>query len=277
VAIVCISGIVARGKRTVESHAAIAVASPTTSVFVRHSFLIKRVFSLLGLFFGGYVLVHLVTNATLFASPRLFQENVNRIHSLGPALPLVEWTFIFLPILFHALVGWAIILGATPNLSSYRYVGNVRYMLQRVTAIVLFFFIVFHLWHMHHYGRALGGGEFDPELAASTTAKALHPLPIRLIYALGVLATAFHLGNGIWTAGVTWGLWLTPAAQRRANVIAWGVGILIMALGILALIGARSVDIPAAEADERLMHQRQQWLLGEDVPPPETNTSKATD
>jgi succinate dehydrogenase / fumarate reductase cytochrome b subunit len=249
----------------------------TPSAFARYSFPIKRVFSLLGLFFGAYVLVHLVTNASLFASPRLFQENVNRIHSLGPALPLVEWIFIFLPILFHAGVGWAIILGATPNLSNYRYLGNVRYMLQRVTAILLFFFIIFHLWHMHHYGHSLGGGKFVPDMAASSTAKALQPLPIRLIYALGVLATAFHVGNGIWTAGVTWGLWLTPAAQRRANAIAWIAGVVIMSLGILALVGARRVNIPATEADERLLQQRQQWLLGEDVPPPVTNQSQATD
>jgi succinate dehydrogenase / fumarate reductase cytochrome b subunit len=277
VANVCVSGIVVRGKRTVESQAAVAVASPTTSVFARHSFLIKRIFSLSGLFFSGYVVVHLMTNASLLAGPRIFQENVNRLHSLGPMLPLVEWTFLFIPILFHALVGWAIILGASPNLTDYRYVGNVRYTLQRVTAILLFFFIVFHIWHMHHYGRALGGGDFVPEMAASSTAKALKPLPIRLIYALGVLSAAFHLGNGIWTAGVTWGFWLTPAAQRRANGIAWAVGILVMLLGVLALIGARRVDIPAAEAAERLMEQRQQWLLGEDVAPPEANKSKATD
>lgn len=258
-----------------ESSAAVAVAPPASSVFARNSFLMKRIFSLLGLFFGAYVLVHLVTNASLFASPRMFQENVNRIHSLGPALPLVEWMFIFLPISFHALVGWAIILGASPNLSSYRYVGNVRYVLQRVTAIILFFFILFHIWQMHHYGKAFGGGEFVPEMAASSVAKTLQPLPIRLIYALGVFCTAFHLGNGIWTAGVTWGLWLTPAARKRANVIAWIVGILIAVLGVLSIAGARRVDIPATEAEERLMHQRQQWLLGEDVPAPATNQSSA--
>lgn len=264
-----------------ESHAAVAVTSRAAvgpSIFARNQFLIKRLFSLLGLFFGGYVVVHLLTNATLLAGPRMFQENVDRIHSLGPVLPVVEWTFLFIPIIFHMLVGWAIILGASPNLSEYRFVGNVRYTLQRVTAIILFFFIVGHVGHMHHLGAAFGGGVFKPEEASSSVGAALQSaLWIQLFYALGVFSAAFHLGNGFWTAGITWGLWTTPAAQKRANTIAWAFGILIAVLGILAIVGARRIDVQKSQAIEKVMEERKQWLLGKDVPPPETIKTTATD
>ncbi len=250
-----------------ESHPAVTVATPELarpSVFVRHQFLIKRVFSLSGLFFGGYVVVHLLTNASVLASVQMFQLNVDRIHSLGPLLPLVEWIFLFIPIIFHALVGWAIIFGASPNLSDYRYVGNVRYTLQRVTAIILFFFIVGHVLHMHHLGTAFGGGHFKPEEASSSMGAALQlAFWIPLFYALGVLSAAFHLGNGIWTAGITWGLWITPAAQKRANSIAIAVGLLVAVLGIAAIVGARNVDVDRARTIEKTMQARKQWLLGE--------------
>ena len=43
----------------------------------------------------------------------------------GPAPPKVEWTFIFLPLIFHAVVGVLIIRSGISNTSSYRYVNNV--------------------------------------------------------------------------------------------------------------------------------------------------------
>ncbi len=33
------------------------------------------------------------------------------------------------------------------------------------------------------------------------------------LYSVGVLSCVFHLANGIWTFGITWGLWITPEAQ----------------------------------------------------------------
>ena len=254
-----------------ESHAATAVTSRVASgpsVFARNQFLIKRLFSLSGLFFSGYVVVHLTTNASLLAGPRMFQENVNRIHSLGPALPFVEWTFLFLPFLFHMIVGWTVILGAAPNLSDYRYVGNIRYTLQRVTAIILFFFVLGHVAHMHHYGKVVGGGLFKPEGASSSLGAAMQSgIWIPLLYAIGVLAAAFHVGNGIWTAGIAWGLWTTPTGQKRANAVACVVGIGIALMGSLAIMGARNVDVEQAESIEKVLVERQQWLLGEEANP----------
>ena len=31
-----------------------------------------------------------------------------------------------------------------------------------------------------------------------------------------MLSCVFHLANGLWTMGITWGVWTSPAAQRRA-------------------------------------------------------------
>src|SRR5262245_47277872 len=99
---------------------------------------------------GAYLAVHLATNASVLGGPQTFQEQVDRIHSLGPLLPFVEWTFIFIPILFHGFVGFWIASGAMPNVGHYQYGSNIRYTLQRATGMLVAAFILFHVWQLHH-------------------------------------------------------------------------------------------------------------------------------
>ena len=54
---------------------------------------------------------------------------------------------------------------------------------------------------------------------------------------IGVVSSVFHLANGVWTAGITWGLWITPAAQKRADYIALGLGVAMAIFGTLSLWG----------------------------------------
>jgi len=169
--------------------------------------------------------------------------------------------------MFHALVGWVIISGAMPNVGSYPYVGNVRYTLQRATGILAFFFIIAHVIHMHRVlggpFAGLGGARFDHEHAASTAGAALQPLWLQVFYAVGVLATVFHLANGIWTLGITWGIWTSRAAQRRANYVSVVFGLLLAVVGLSALWGTKSVDIDEAKLIEDRMIKARQVLTGE--------------
>ena len=48
------------------------------------------------------MVVHLLVNATIVQGGVVYQQQVDKIHSL-PFLPVVEWTFIYLPILFHTI------------------------------------------------------------------------------------------------------------------------------------------------------------------------------
>jgi succinate dehydrogenase / fumarate reductase cytochrome b subunit len=220
---------------------------PTGSFLARNEFLIRRLHSLSGLIpVGAYMVVHLLTNATVVESPGLFQRMVYNIHSL-PLLPVIEWGFIFLPILFHAIIGVLIIRGSLPNSGTYKYGSNVRYTLQRATGMIAFVFIVFHVFHMHgwfHFEAwrqnvvlPLGGGQFAPFNAASTAAAALSGIAYQIFYVVGILSCVFHLANGIWTFGITWGIWVTPAAQRWATTACLVFGLALSAVGLGALGG----------------------------------------
>ena len=243
------------------------------SFLARHQFLIYRLFSLSGLIpVGAFLVVHLLTNASVLSGAGAFQSRVDMIHSLGPLLVPIEWAFIFLPMLFHATVGFLIIANGLPNVGSYPYVGNVRYTLQRATGMIAFVFIMGHVIHLHWMGGPLGGGKFDPHAATSSAAVAIHPVLTSILYAIGVLCAVFHLANGLWTLGITWGIWTSPAAMRRANAVSIVIGVLLAAAGLGAIAGLRDIGgdpgkLGQARQVETIMNEdreaRERMLRGE--------------
>lgn len=106
------------------SHAASALATRETHPGY---FLLRRLHSLTGVMFGGYICVHLLINATLIqgpgatGQPGIFQLQVDKIHSL-PFLLAVELSFIFAPLVVHTLYGIYVMLNGKPNVGSYGYV-----------------------------------------------------------------------------------------------------------------------------------------------------------
>ena len=239
----------------------------------RHEFLIRRLHSLSGLVpVGAYLCVHLLTNASVLNGPESFQKQVDTIHMLGRALPIVEWVFIFLPLMFHAVVGVMMIRGMVPNTGSYPYKNNIRYTLQRATGMIAFAFIVWHVIQMHHlFGAPFkdvrvfplpsGGAVFDPQAATSTAATALQAsVAVFILYLVGVLACVYHLANGLWTMGITWGIWTTAAAQRRANWLALAFGIVLGVVGVSAGVGMFTTDISEARAFEQAQAQQREEL-----------------
>jgi succinate dehydrogenase / fumarate reductase cytochrome b subunit len=204
-------------------------------------FYLRRLHSLTGILFAGYLLTHLLVNATLAEGYRqgdtltVYQRQVTAIHSI-PFLGATEWIFIYLPLLFHIIYGlWLTYLGK-PNINQYPYGKNVFYAIQRLSALVLVAFIFFHIAAMKGYWAA--SLKFDPRHATETTVAHLNASWFIgwFVYPVGILAACFHLAYGFWTAAITWGLTISAAAQRR-----WGwvcvVGFLLtLTCGMTALI-----------------------------------------
>ena len=60
------------------------------------------------------------------------------------------------------------------------------------------------------------------------------------IYGIGLFACVFHLANGIWTMGITWGVWISPRAQSRMLVVCTLFGLLLAVVGLSGLFGMRA-------------------------------------
>ena len=234
--------------------------SADLSWFERNQFLLRRLHSLSGLVpIGLYMIVHVSANATIFFGAGTFQTLVvNRIHELGPLLPFVEWTFIFIPLLFHAIFGFYIIAEGLPNAADYPYQSNIRYTLQRATGIIAFAAIFFHVAQMHHMFEPLAGlgfAQFDPEHAGSSASAAIQSsVIIVILYAVGLLSCVYHLANGLWTMGITWGVWTSPSGQRRAGVVCLVFGIGLSVAGLTAIGSMATLNITEArEVEQQLL------------------------
>lgn len=224
----------------------------------RHHFLLRRLHSLTGLVFGGYLVVHLLVNATLIQGRNdngfdVFQLQVDKIHSL-PFLAVVETAFIYLPILFHTVYGIWITFTGQPNVGRYSYGKNWFYLFQRVSAIVLVFFMGFHVLGMKGvFGGAIGDAlTFAPLHATQST---VNHMKVAwwvgwVVYPIGILASCYHLANGFWAAGITWGLTVSRSAQRRWGLACAGLFALTFVCGILALAATlRGTVLPLPAED----------------------------
>jgi succinate dehydrogenase / fumarate reductase cytochrome b subunit len=204
----------------------------------RHHFLLRRLHSLTGIIFGGYLVVHLIVNATLAQFGSVYQVQVNKIHDL-PILWALEWGLIYLPILYHTLYGIWITATGQPNLTQYQYAKNWFYTLQRLSAVIIVLFMAFHVFSLKAalFGETLS---FDPHHAAETVHR--HMASSRFIawgvYPLGILASCYHLANGMWTAAITWGLTVSAGAQRRWGYVCAGLFAATLVLGLVALFAA---------------------------------------
>jgi succinate dehydrogenase / fumarate reductase, cytochrome b subunit len=235
------------------------------SFFVRHEFAIRRLHSLTGIVpLGAYMVVHLTTNASLLNGTATFQRAVYLIHSAGKLLPLIEWGLIFAPLLFHAIIGVWITKTGRINSDRYRMAGNKRYTWQRITGLIAFAFLMFHVLHLHGWvhltpwvelGQKLGFAQFRAYNAASTLALAMDGFFWPAFYLAGVLACVYHLANGLWTAGITWGLWISAAAQKRATKVCVVFGIGLAVIGTSAWYAAVTADPTVAKAIEDEMYE----------------------
>jgi succinate dehydrogenase / fumarate reductase cytochrome b subunit len=182
----------------------------------RRQFVLRRLHSLSGVFpIGAYLVAHIfLENTFVLAGPQSFEGLVKAIATFPPPVLLgTEVLLIYLPILFHAGYGFVRVRQAEiDNPLRNDYVGAYLYTLQRISGIIAFFFIGWHVWttRMQYYFA-------NAEISYSFMhAKMTDPLQFT-VFLIGVLASVFHFTNGLWTFCITWGITVGVRAQRVAR------------------------------------------------------------
>ncbi|MGF1634828.1 MAG: hypothetical protein ACFCVE_13325 [Phycisphaerae bacterium] len=235
-------------------------SNPLADFLVKHKYTFRRLHSLTGILFGGYLVFHLLINATLLeggrggVGPTVYQQQVDKIHGL-PWLFALSWFAILLPIIYHTLYGILVIAAGRPNMGSYRYAKNWYYFLQRVSAIILIGFIAFHV--LGFKGLLPGTlGEnltFVPrDYATESTIRHMQAAfwVGWIIYPLGILAATFHLANGFWAGGITWGLTVSRKGQNRWGAVCIGIFLVTTACGFGALGATLLADKPVIPVEQ---------------------------
>ena len=126
------------------------------SINISRHFLLRKLHQLTGVLpLGVFLLEHFYTNSKALgggvdaagkpiSGAQLFNEAVADLQSI-PYIIFVEVLGIFIPLIYHAVYGLIITYEGRPNVGKYDYGRNWLYFFQRVTGVILFFFITFHV------------------------------------------------------------------------------------------------------------------------------------
>lgn len=201
----------------------------------RRHFLLRRLHSLSGVVpIGAYVLFHVyLANAAILAGPAAFDWVSHVLESIPWFMLLfIEIFVLWLPIGFHGIYGLLIVPEAAPNFTSYGYARNIAYSLQRVTGVLAFGFLAFHMYTTRFYNYLFG----VPINYQTMHGWISNPV-VFVVYVVGVLASIFHLTNGISTFCITWGVTVGARAQR-AVFTACTLLFVVMGAGGMAIVAA---------------------------------------
>jgi len=209
------------------------------AIRLSRTFVLRKLHQLTGIMpLGFFLLEHFYTNSKALNGAALFNDAVKDLQSI-PYILFVEIGGIFIPLIYHAVYGMVITVEARPNNLHYPYSRNWFYTIQRVTGIILFFFIAFHVLNFR-FGLIPGLNTISvahhPEQSFDIVAREFRMIPIFIVYVIGITATVWHLANGIWLFLVDWGITIGERAQKIAGYACLGFGILLLAVGINAAV-----------------------------------------
>ncbi len=209
------------------------------SIRLSRTFVLRKLHQLSGIVpLGLFLLEHFYTNSKALYGAVEFNTAVKDLQSI-PYILLVEIGGIFIPLIYHAVYGLVITVEARPNNLNYPYPRNWFYLIQRVTGVILFFFITFHVLNFR-FGLMPGLNHISvakhPEQAFGIVAGEFSIVPIFIVYVIGITSTVWHLANGIWLFLVDWGIAIGERAQRLTGYACIGFGVMLLLVGINAAV-----------------------------------------
>jgi succinate dehydrogenase / fumarate reductase, cytochrome b subunit len=195
------------------------------------SYLLRKFHSLSGIVpVGAFLAEHFWSNSSALVSADKYNQTSQDLQTI-PFRVFVEWAFIFLPILYHGGYGVYIWLRGESNVSQYPWVKNWLYTAQRYTGLIAFAYIGWHVYTQRWLTHGM-----------STYGEMAQQMQIWWAFAfmiVGVVASSFHLGVGIWNFLCKWGLAVTARAQRAAGQFGVLVGAVFSFVGVLIVFSFR--------------------------------------
>jgi succinate dehydrogenase / fumarate reductase cytochrome b subunit len=194
-------------------------------------FLRSRLGSLLAVIpLGVWTVFHLVNNLSAFRGASAWQTDVTEYKN--PLVFFASGLVSFLPLVLHTVWGIGRLVSFKPNNVKYMYFANVRFALQRLSAVGVLFFLGAHVWlAMLHPRLTTGRAEAFADIAHQMH----HHVPTLVVYLLGTLGVAYHLANGLQSFAMGWGLVVSRRALRRLDsaVVLLFVVLLAMSWGAI--------------------------------------------
>jgi len=174
---------------------------------------------------GVWTVIHLWNNLAAFRGPDEWQTAVTEY--AHPMAQLVTGIIVLLPLALHTAWGVGRLFTSRPNNIRYGFYANLKYLVQRLSAIGLALFLGAHLWLAMLQPRLVKG-------RAEPFADIAHEMhfhkPTLVVYLLGSLAVSYHLANGLQTFAMGWGLVSSRAALKKLEWVSILALVLLLAM-----------------------------------------------
>ncbi len=218
---------------------------------LRDPYLWHKLHSLSGILpIGVFLVQHLIANSYALRGQRAY-DTVVSVFGYLPFVAVLEVLVIFLPILYHSIYGFYITAIAQPNAGRYAYGRNWMYLMQRLSGVVAFFYIGYHVWNTSLQKYWLEWhGDPHPERAIQFSAMAhqfADPTHFTIQF-IGIVATVFHFTNGLWNFCIRWGLTISARSQRINSYVCWGLFAVFTLMGLATLIHLHNVGVHQSPA-----------------------------
>lgn len=204
----------------------------------KENYVLHRIHSLTGVVPVGYYMAqHLALNSFSIGGEAKFNGVIEFFEGIPKHVLLaMEIGAIWLPMIFHAIYGIFIVARAENNFftTKYKWSHNRMFLLQRVSGIVIFAFLIYHSLSTTGYKYATG--DVSRLKYAAWHDFFQNPFWV-LVYATGILASSYHLGYGLWNFCIRWGITVSEEAQTRIQKFSAVAFVALTLLGWGAIAG----------------------------------------
>ena len=196
------------------------------------SFVWRRLHSLLGVIpIGAFLLEHLLSNFEALKGPIAYGDQVKFLNNL-PLVRVLEWVFIFLPLLYHGIYGVFIWIRGKANVVYYPWAGNWMYVAQRYTGLVAFAYIAYHVATQRFMGVNLPEHPYYAFIKVHN--ELTHPWVVA-VYVIAMIAICWHFAYGVWLFATKWGITPGEKARRRFGWICLAGGVALCVMGLMSI------------------------------------------
>jgi len=198
-----------------------------------NSFVLRRLHSLTGIVpIGAFLLEHFISNSEAIRGAAAYNDQVKFLTSL-PFVAVLEWGFIFLPLLYHGLYGFYIWYRGESNVGEYPWTGNWLYTAQRWTGAIAFFYILYHTYYMRFTGVHLMSGGYNAAFW-KVQHEFQNPWAVAA-YVVGITAASWHFAYGVWLFAAKWGITVGERARKRFGYLCLALAVVLVTIGLVTI------------------------------------------
>jgi succinate dehydrogenase / fumarate reductase cytochrome b subunit len=181
---------------------------------------------------GAWTIVHLWHQLAAYQSPQAWEQAVTG--HVNVATTVLVFILVLGPLLWHTVWGIIRMFRSRPKPLQSGF-SNLRYVVQRLSAVGLLLFLGAHLYLAWFEPRVLQG---RPEPFAEISREMRFHGPTLTVYILGVLGIAYHLANGLWSfMTMGWGITVSKSGIRWMERVSILFFFLLLVIGWAAIYG----------------------------------------